>query len=270
MLGIGDRDLEPNFAIQRHETTSLQNLYWKYFDVLDADTKALRNHVFRIRHQVYCVEHSFEKPNRDGLERDAFDAHAAHALLIHREANLVAGSLRMVLPVPDALDRSFAVQQMCTDSAIRDPKRLPLDTMGEISRLCMPRDLIHRARPRWNARAGGSGLSDAEWKRLTPHLTLGLFEWLVRFSRRVGLTHWCAVMEPPLLRRLARLGFHAQPLGGLVVFHGVRQPIVVEMEAMLRRMRAERPDVWEVLTGARARSNDRFTAIEEGTALACA
>jgi len=80
------------------------------------------------------------------------------------------------------------------------------------------------------------------------HLPLGLIKSCVEMSVREGMTHWAAVMEPALLRLLTRLGIYFNPLGSLVEYHGRRQPCWVDVGAMLARVHAERPDVWEVIT----------------------
>ena len=66
--------------------TPLLAAYRRYFEVLPATTPAALESVHRLRYQVYVVENPFEDPNdhADGIERDAFDEHAAHCLLIHR------------------------------------------------------------------------------------------------------------------------------------------------------------------------------------------
>jgi hypothetical protein len=43
-------------------------------------------------------------------------------------------------------------------------------------------------------------------------MRLGLVQGLVRISQELGLTHWCAVMEPSLLRLLRRTAIHFEPL----------------------------------------------------------
>src|SRR3954454_25022818 len=91
-------------------------------------------------------------------------------------------------------------------------------------------------------------LSAEEWRKLLFHLPLGLIKSCVEMSVREGMSHWATVMEPALLRLLTRLGIHFNPLGSLVEYHGRRQPCWVDLDVMLARVHAERPDVWEVIT----------------------
>ena len=71
---------------------------------------------------------------------------------------------------------------------------------------------------------------------------------MVCSSIRNGITHWVAEMEPALIRMLARLGMHWNPLGPIIEFHGKRQPCYTVLDAMLQRMLKERPDIWQVFT----------------------
>lgn len=229
----------------------LSDLYRKYFRIDDTDSAVLRNTAYRIRYNVYCVEHAFESAddNIGGIEEDDYDAHACHAVLFHKLTGLAAGTVRIVLPLSDDPHRSFALQTVCNDPQLRQPDRFPVMRMGEVSRFCVTKDFRRRVEDLGQGAFPANSSFDAdEWRRVIPNMTIGLIEWLVRASLNHGLTHWCAVMEPQLLRLLGRLGIHFQPIGGLVDYHGRRQPCVVELRAMLARVAAERPDIWDVIS----------------------
>src|SRR5512143_1580340 len=76
------------------------DLYESYFKVVLAETEEQRNAAFRLRYDVYCIEHPFEDPsvNPGSMERDAFDERALHAILIYRQDNAVIGTVRLLLP----------------------------------------------------------------------------------------------------------------------------------------------------------------------------
>jgi len=158
------------------------------------------------------------------------------------------GTVRIVLPVAAKPEASFAIQKICAAPEIRDRARFPLETTGEISRFCIAK--MYRRRivekpfrtpeERTDALLGKAGAK-------FPNMTLGLIQWLVQTSRAQGLTHWAAVMEPQLLRLLARFGIHFEPVGDLVDYHGWRQPCVVELDALLARVRRERADIWSII-----------------------
>ena len=62
------------------------------------------------------------------------------------------------------------------------------------------------------------------------------------------MTHWCAVMEPTLLRMLYAMGICFTPIGPLVEYHGQRQPCTGDIAQMLNGVKRERPDFWDVIT----------------------
>ena len=69
----------------------LGSLYWKYFEVVPADSDELRLLTRRLRYQVYCSERHFEDENVDRMEMDKFDLHAEAAILNHRPTATPAG-----------------------------------------------------------------------------------------------------------------------------------------------------------------------------------
>lgn len=233
--------------------TTLAEFYWGWFDARVADTDELRDTAFRLRYRVYCIENPFEDPsaNPDGRERDDFDAHSVHSLLIYRPTAVPAGTVRLVLPLQRDLDHSFALQHVCSHPLLRDRTRFPVERTAEISRFCISKEFRRRLGD-GTCVAGEISesveMSADDERRILPHLSLGLIETLVRMSVENGITHWCAVMEPTLLRLLKRLGIHFEPIGPLIEYHGRRQPCYIPLEVLLPRVRRERPDVWSVIT----------------------
>ena len=221
----------------------LVDLYERWFRAVPASTPELRREAFRLRYQVYCVENPFEDPadNPGEEESDAYDAHSVHSLLIHRPTEAVAGTVRLVLPLPDALDDSFALQRVCHEPMLRDRKAFPVLRMAEVSRFSISKGFRKR-------RTDGlypdehepEKRGDGEERRVLPHMTLGLIESLVRMSLEHRVIYWCAVMEPTLLRLLSRLGVYFDPIGPLVDYHGRRQPCFIRLSVLLARVARER------------------------------
>lgn len=210
-------------------------------------------HVHRLRYQVYCVENEFEsaEDNPDGLEKDEFDVHSVHSLLVHRPTNLYAGTVRLVLPVANCLEDCLPIQHVCDDPVIRDASAFPIATTAEVSRFSISKQFRKRREDsRYPSVANTPAKMEFGYdeRRVLPHMTLGLIESLVRMSIDNSITHWAAVMEPALLRLLSRLGIYFEPIGSIVNYHGRRQPCHIDLATMLERVRKERPDVWEVLT----------------------
>lgn len=229
----------------------IRDLYRQYFDTVVAgkNDHELRDAAFRLRYQVYCIENRFEDPadNPDGLEHDAYDTRAAHCLLLHKPSGSWAGAVRLILPDEASPGRSFALQEVCTDPMIADPGQFPVLDMAEVSRFCISKDFRKRQGDALFPASNEPGERQDE-RRVIPNMTLGLIEGLVRMSLEHGVFYWCAVMERPLLRLLARLGIHFEDIGSLVDYHGRRQPCFLKLHTMLQQVRAERPDVWQILT----------------------
>lgn len=229
----------------------LHEIYRQYFEtvVVGERDDELRDAAFRLRYQAYCIENPFEDPadNPDGRERDAYDDRADHCLLLHLPSHTWAGAVRLILPDRAAPEQSFALQQVCFDPIIGDPKRFPVLEMGEISRLCISKYFRRRQGDRLFP-ASNEPADHQDARRVVPNMTLGLFEGLVRMSLDRDIWYLCAVMEPALLRLLARLGMHFETIGPLVDYHGHRQPCFLKLDTFLAQVRAERPDVWDILT----------------------
>ena len=232
----------------------LLDAFRRYFQVRPVETETDLEQVYRLRYQVYCVEHPFETPDEhpDGLEIDAFDAHACHALLIHRPSGVAMGTVRLVLPVPSAPDESFPFQALCDDPSMRDSATLPIMTAGEVSRFCISKAFRRRPGDTYYGITDPNHAAppppDIAERRVMPNMMVGLIQGVLKLSVMNGITHWCTVMEPTLLRLLARTGVHLRPVGSMVVYHGKRQPCVAEIAALLDRLRAEQPDVWDIIT----------------------
>ena len=242
----------PRTAAQRDITPqATRELYRQFFETVVVGERdgELRDEVFRLRYQVYCVENPFEDPadNPDGFERDSFDERAVHCLLRHKRSRNWAGAVRLILPDLNDKARSFALQEVCSDPMTLDPERFPVQQMAEVSRFCVSKDFRKRQGD-WLYPQSNEPEDREDERRVVPNMTLGLIEGLVEMSLDHGIRYWCAVMERPLLRLLSRLGIYFEDIGPLVDYHGRRQPCFLKLDTMLVRARQERPDVWEILT----------------------
>lgn len=235
-------------------TDDLHSLVNSYFDIrpdVSADPKLL-SEALRLRYQVYCVEHAYEDPAAftDDMERDIYDARSIHALLIHRPSGLIAGTVRSIRPDPLKPIGSLPIDDLCKEPTLFDETVLPRATLAEISRFAISKEFRRRAEDVRTPTGVGPNWSERQQpeQRRIPHLSLGLLQAMVCSSIRNGITHWVAEMEPALIRMLARLGMHWNPLGPIIEFHGKRQPCYTVLDAMLQRMLKERPDIWQVFT----------------------
>src|SRR5438105_13498660 len=102
-------------TLRKMDQKAFYNAYWRTFAVIPADSDELRRRVFRLRHDVYCVENHFLDPLRypDGLERDEFDDRALHWLLIQKSSGDAVGTIRLLPPDADRPLVSFGLQKAC-------------------------------------------------------------------------------------------------------------------------------------------------------------
>jgi N-acyl-L-homoserine lactone synthetase len=169
-------------------------------------------------------------PGRPGeaLEADEYDARSRHVVLRNRGSGEVVGTARLVTGPREWSSRGLPMLHYCGADLLRD---LPMRTTGEISRFALSK----------RRRATG-GTSE-------PLLRLGLMRGILRASLELGLTHWCALMEPTLLRLLRATGVRFVPLGPLVEAYGLRQPSVAAIHLALADGRRRRPDLYGFVAG---------------------
>jgi N-acyl-L-homoserine lactone synthetase len=193
--------------------------------VVVADTPKLVAEACRLRYQVYCVEQGFE-PGENGIESDDFDQCAHHVLVSDRASGEIIGTVRIIPPSSLRSDRGFPMQRACPPGTLRN---LPLRSTGEISRFAVSKQRVMSC-------------------RTTAMVRLGLMQGIVRLSQELHLTHWCAIMEPSLLRLLRMTAIYFSPMGPLVEHHGIRQPSYGNVHTVLERLRREQPDIWDYVT----------------------
>ena len=238
----------------------LFDAYNRYFEWVRADTPKLLEEVFRVRYAVYCLEQSFEDPADfpDGLERDGYDSHSVHSLLIHSPSGRVAGAVRLILPLRENPIGSLPIDKICSDPILTGAERISRASTAEVSRFAVTKGF----RRRWHMgeQQSPSGVTEKSLeaaqargvfphdRRVSSHITLGLIASLVQMSAENGVSVWCSVMEWALLRLLTRIGIHFTPIGPQVEHHGKRQPCYSSLDTLLVRAKSERPDVWEILT----------------------
>lgn len=180
----------------------------------------------RLRHQVFCQERNI-LPGGGGIAADSYDARSRHIVLRRRSSGELVGTVRVVHVEHGNPWSSLPIQHVCDPSLLR---HLPRSSTGEIS-------LFALRRVRRPAEVRSALL-----------LRLALMQGVLRASRDLGLTHWCAVMEPGLLRLLRAASVNFEPIGPIVEYYGKRQPSVASIDELLINGYKERPAIWKYVT----------------------
>lgn len=242
-------------------TMDLNAAFNQYFELVHADTDALRRQVYELRYQIYVLETGFERDDdctcidepggrRVCWEEDEFDVRSDHYLIRHRRTNLNAATVRLILPDPlDGL-APYPIEQHCRlEPPVTDPATR--SRLGEISRFAVSKEFKRRLGESHKV----TGVADntdiyfeEDERRTLPHISLGLFAAVVNMAHAHAISHCYAVMEPALLRLLGRFGVIFNRIGPEVDYHGLRVPCLGSMEEALPNIRKVSPQVWELMT----------------------
>lgn len=233
------------------ERFNLGHGFRKYFEITPATNEALRNDVFRIRHEVYCEELKFEPERPDRLESDEYDPHSVHCLIrTSTEPNHLVGCTRLVLADPDDPLALLPFERTCAntlDRSIIDPLKLPRDRIAEVSRLAV-RGTYRRRKGDDKAAVAISdedfGTSD---RPRFPYIPIGLYLGAVALAARSGIDTLFVLTEPRLASHFGKLGVDIRQIGGAVEHRGTRVPSMMHVPSIIKNMRFLVKPMWRVV-----------------------
>ncbi|NBQ67805.1 MAG: PEP-CTERM/exosortase system-associated acyltransferase [Nitrosomonadaceae bacterium] len=236
--------------------------FQKFFEIVVADTTEMLEQAYKIRYQVFCVEHNFLDASLypDKLEKDDYDNHSSHVLLRYRPTGDFIGTVRLILPDVSKPEKLLPVELYSqTDPALCDIKSLPRQQTAEISRFLVMSQFDRRKdERRKEGRRKESAEIDSD--KRTPQdrrssdrrsgLSIGLvlMSGVMRMSVKYNIRHWLSVAEPALNKLMGFYGLNFNPIGPPVNYHGMRRPYYVKVEDALEKMYKEHHDAWEVVT----------------------
>jgi N-acyl amino acid synthase of PEP-CTERM/exosortase system len=237
----------------------LYESFQKYFEVVIADTNELLEHAYRIRYQIFCLEHGFLDASHypDQLEKDDFDDHSSHILLRLRSSGDFIGTVRLIMLDPVHPEKLFPIELYGQlDSDLFDIKALQRQRTAEISRFVIMSKFQRRRGDRVDRRVKNSDnpaiaeRRSAERcdRRAAPPLVLLLAAGVVRLSTMYKIDNWLSIMDPALNRLLGYYGLELNPIGPCVNYHGLRQSYYARVEDVLDRMYKKHHAAWEVVT----------------------
>ena len=229
-----------------------------YFEIIPANTDALKQEVYKLRYQVYCLEKGFLEPRANGLEYDEYDTRSSHYLIRHRETDCYMATTRLVLPDKQDLQKLFPMEAYNQIDNVERLKTIRRANLAELSRFCVSKQFRRRAHER-----DLLVTNDVDESRYSPrekassaHLTLALFACAIRMSSEHNIHYWYAIMEPALKRVFSTLGVHFVEMGPpatSVHYYGIRSPYTIKVDDLLNDTAEKDLDYWKMLT-----DNGRF------------
>jgi N-acyl amino acid synthase of PEP-CTERM/exosortase system len=236
--------------------------YDRHFDVIRAATPNLVREAYRLRYQVYCVENPFEDPEQhiSACESDNDDDRSIHTLLLHRQTGEIAGTSRVILP-NQLRSRPLPMATLLQGIDRRRFDNFPVAHTAELSRFAVSKQFRRRL---GEEHLGDAVLMETE-RRLMPFISLGLIRGMFDICLERKITHLAAVMEPPLIRILHRLGLNFTHIGGIVMHHGLRQPCFALLDDLIQHSRENDSIVWQYAFEPllREHNDERLYAVAE-------
>lgn len=234
-------------------SSDVASSFHEYFEMVRADEPSLKEEVYRLRYQVYCLETGFENPDRfpSGLERDECDDRSEHFLVRHKRTGEYAATTRLILPDPARPDALFPIEEHCALDRLDLTQKMRRDKIAEVSRFCVSKSFKRRAGESGTVAGIANNQPDPfteDERRSFPHITIGLISCLVYGSELHGMRHWYAVMEPALIRFLTYLGIYFTSIGPIADYHGQRQPCVIDPDFLLAGVKKKNVEIWKLLT----------------------
>lgn len=191
---------------------SQEALNWRRTESLEGrridNDPALLDASYRLRYQVYCVERGFldHRNYPDQLECDEFDRFSLHIGVMNEQRDLIATSRLVKVSMA-----GLPLFRHCGIFPHEHELYHEGNRVAEISRLCMSRE-------RRDGAAGGS------------RIALNLYRATYQASKRFGLTHWLAAMEPSLPRLLSALGVPFRAIGPVTDYFGQVAPYLCDLQ----------------------------------------
>lgn len=236
--GEGPTGQQPNGA------QSAAEYYTSLFEVRIAQTADDVRLSQALRYRVYCEETDFLPPeeNPGGIERDELDDRSVAVLLVHRLTGDCVGTVRMIMPDLSQELGGLPARLCSPEMRALTDETMPVATTGEISRYTIAPEFRRRAGDTLYQQVYNTEEEQGDMRRVIPYMALGLFTGVLELVMQRGLTHVSAIIDPALLRMIRRLHMRFEPVGGLVDFHGRRQPVFAATKELYGGMKKLPPE----------------------------
>ena len=221
--------------------SNLGNTFKENFEIVPALSNALKEEVYRVRHQVYCEDLGFEPARSDKRETDEHDHNSLHLLMRNIQTQEFIGCTRIVRPRPEDPHYQLPFEKTCVnvlDRSIIDPAKLPRHSIAEVSRLAV----IARYRRRKGESTSAINTSQGDFgtPKLPrfPYIPIGLYLGTTELARLNGIDTLFVLTEERLASHFGKLGVKLQVIGGPVEHHGKRMPSMMSVKGIINDIRS--------------------------------
>lgn len=230
----------------------------EYFEMVPAISDDLKNEVYKLRYQVYCIENGdktgFKLPldHPEGLEFDDYDYRSVHYLIRHRKSGDYAATVRLILPDADNPNKLFPLEHYCEINNLAVIQPINRRHLGEISRLCISKAFKQRKNDDYTLTGTNIDLQSDYFtlneRRTFPLISLALIGCFIKASYENDIHYLFACMEPSFFRFVSPLGINLIKIGPLVNYHGERWPAAIKITDLLDCVAEKNLDIWNLLT----------------------
>jgi len=227
----------------------------EYFEMVPGISDELKNEVYKLRYQVYCIETGFlnTQDYPDGLEFDDFDQRSIHYLIRHRKSGVYVASTRLILPDVNNPEKLFPLEQLCKIDNDAVMQSIDKKHLGEVSRFCVSKAFKKRKN---EANTIAPIVSDQQdyftpnERRTFPHLSLALIACCIKASYENDIHYIYVITDSPWIRFVSALGIKLIQIGPLAEgnYYGKRCPAMINITDMLNSVAEKNLDIWNLLT----------------------
>lgn len=187
------------------------------FTLQVANSTSLKDAVYRLRYQVYCLETQFENTSEftDQCERDQFEEQSIHILISHDHNADLVGTVRLIFAQNN--DQPFHFEHLCRQR-INLPKKIPRTHYAEISRLAVAQKYRNDQSSKSNQALSPSAL---------------LYACLMAISDILNIECVC-LLEPRLANFFRANGNHLSAIGEAIEHNGIRVPYLFDRHESLK------------------------------------
>ncbi len=233
---------------------NLADHFDQYFEMIPATSNELKNEVYKLRYQVFCVENEiFNSENYpNNLEFDDHDQRSVHYLIRYRKTGEYAATTRLILPDANNPQRSFPLEEYCEINNLTAVQPINRLHLGEVSRFCVSESFKRRKTDDNTLAAINCDwqyYSKQKERRSFPHIiTIALIACCIKASHENDIHHLYGTLEPQWFRFLSISGINFIKIGPLVDYHGQRWPAVIKITDLIDSVAEKDPDIWDLLT----------------------